>query len=111
MSVNHASYEFTTPVCFTKTTSTSKLSHDRSIMEGGGAGLTITAPAMPETRDHTFLNRCRLLKMPVSDAATCRLFASAKRNEDKLSPRPDGSIKASALTAWASSANWFFRKP
>lgn len=36
MSVNHASYEFTTPVCFTKTTSTSKLSHDRSIMEGGG---------------------------------------------------------------------------
>lgn len=47
---------------------------------------------MPETQDHTFSNRCRL-KMPVSNTATCRLFAAAKCNEDKLSPCPDGSIK------------------
>lgn len=62
---------------------------------------------MPETQDQAFLNRCRL-KMPVSNTATCRLFATAKHNEDKLSPCPDGSIKARALTARVSLVNWFF---
>lgn len=33
------------------------------------------------------------LEMPVSNTATCRLFTTAKCNEDKLSPCPDGSIK------------------